>query len=333
MGLSKILYIGMDENGYGPLMGPLFVTSVSVLGPQLPDEALKSLNHGSESGIDMRDSKEIFSSTSKGYGELLALGIIHAFKGKIPSTFHELLKDLSNYISDLSDLQCRGTLRCMPDLPIPRWNSSEEVIASGKLERISEEIRYALDAYKLEPFDIKSDLVCPWRFNAELNSMGNKLRVNFSHFVNHWRYYLRELDSLRDSSELSRYDVLVLSDKLGGQKRYSGLIVSEGFWVLAYEETGELSSYLIRSERKFQVKFVKGGDSKYWLISASSIVGKYLRELSMEAINEFLGRELGLSFHFSGYRDRKTLSVKDKIEELQRRGGLPLPVECLIRDK
>jgi len=146
---------GIDENGYGPLIGPLIITGVKI---KIPFDSIYSVSRDIlqfHAMID--DSKKIFKRSEKSYskGESLALRILkHA--GITPRTFHTLVRMLSDTIPE-----------DIPDFGLPVWSKDN------------------LDTYNIElPIieEVRFKILTARDFNSYINRFKNKAFVDFLGF-------------------------------------------------------------------------------------------------------------------------------------------------------
>jgi ribonuclease HII len=74
------------------------------------------------------------------------------------------------------------------------------------------------------------------------------------------------------------------------------------------------------------ISFIKDADAHHLPVSVASMVGKYLREIEMEAINSLLGNG---ARHASGYRDKVTRQFIAQTEQKRHEKGIP--DRCFLR--
>jgi len=286
------LLVGIDENGYGPIMGPLVATAVGVEG-------------GEWVGPEVEDSKRIFRGGGRGKGEEMALLLLQSV-GLRPKDFHSLLDGLLvGGIRGLEEL-CPSDFRfCFGMLPLPVWCRGLDGATSG-MGGIS--VKF-----------VKLTLACPRRFNLLLGKLGSKALVDLFLFSELW-----------EALPEGRWEVIC--GKVGSMSRYAEALRVVGWEVLGVLGEGpEESAYLVsRGRRRLLLKFVKDADERILPVALASILGKYVRELSMQSICNSLREALGEGVGFaSGYRDDRTASLLERLLPSLPKVGLPL--ECLIR--
>jgi ribonuclease HII len=296
-----LLVVGIDENGLGPLLGPLAVTAAAF-------EA-----HGYDrsrfwaapgDGVVAADSKEIFSPSHLDRAEAATLAWLEAF-GIAALTDAALEERLSLPFERPCPAPVPGPCRAGP-APLPAW--SRTTTQAGIAGRMA--------SAGVRPADARAFVLCPGAFNRALEDRSmNKLELDFSlmlrlaaHFASAWPG-----------------EILFLCGKVGGTRRYGPWLdrAPLGPW-LAQGEAPELSTY--RSGR-LTLSFVRDGDGMHLPVAVASMIGKYLRELAMTRLNRDLGSQ-GVR-RASGYRDRVTAAFVDSSS--QRRRELALPDSCFLR--
>jgi ribonuclease HII len=293
---DKKRIIGVDENGYGPLLGPLVVTGVLMESDFDPFD----LKVGRfRFPIKIKDSKKIFTRTKSSYfaGEIIAHAILEAAGIRVRS-FHQLIKSVT-------DGEAEKILNLSPyhreiysDFPLPIWAKEIRESLVGK----------SLDYLDINLLSIRSKVVLPYEFNLLLKRHKSKISLDFSLF-------LEIIDDLTFGDEIA------LLGKLGGTKFYTLLFERNGAEIeKILKETRGISSYRIHlSGKKIETHFIMDGDEVYLPITFASIIGKYIRELFMLSLNRYLGHDDFFPWA-SGYRhDHKTwVLVKELKSNLPR---------------
>ena len=305
--LPQMLVIGIDENGLGPVLGPLLVTAAAFETEQYDAEQFWKAA-GAELLTD--DSKKIFSSTKLGSAEVAVWAWLRKF-GIKPTTY----ADLFSRIVQPMPVERPCTLEpayCGPSAtPLPCF-------AAGKdMAWLSEESK-SLAVRGIRPAAVRAFSICPGAFNRACAVEGmNKFALDFM-------LMLRLVMSLSEGYE---GDVLALCGKVGSTRKYGPWFgrFHGGLW-MPEEETPEISTYRIVPFGR--ISFIRDGDGSHLPIAAASMVGKYLRELAMRDINTLL-LSPGIRTA-SGYRDKITQQFIEKTEALRHEVGLK--DACFLRD-
>ncbi|MGB9608507.1 MAG: hypothetical protein ACPL7E_08225 [bacterium] len=291
-----MLVVGIDENGLGPLLGPLVVTATL-----LSVADLEPLLRGS-----LRESKEIFRSGKKmEEGERYVLSFFHLLKGYIPSQPKEILKEL---LLPLDDTCISPLPHCQPDFKIPHWCNISEINEN--------EAKTFLQEVGAELLEVKSIALCPAQLNKRLQSY-NKNHIDYLLFEELMIYFKRKF----------KEDILFLCGGIGTTKSYENYF--RHLASLTYKKTEWNEEELSYSFPSFgEVRFIKDGE-RYFPIALSSDFGKYIRELFVEQMNSFFRDILPSLPYCSGYRDEKTKLFVEATEDLRERLGIP-PI-CFLR--
>jgi hypothetical protein len=292
-------WVGIDEAGYGPNLGPMVITAVIAEGAVGSDTTgnLASpidLWRDLESTIDraggdpallwIDDSKAILH---RGKGrhrlELACLAALHAVGKPVPASLSELLHALnagSPVDTELSRWQ--DSQRSIPPWPAPESRPIvESLLASRPLAPRTAVWRLSA---------VQSVVVGPARFNSDLATFGLKSRVHFAAFSR----LLRAIWDLAADGQVT----LVNSDKHGGRHYYLGPLCDAfpDAWIDRGPEGSELSRYTIRDpSRRLELSLLPRADGSEGLVALASIVSKSVRELWMDAFNAYwLARVPGL---------------------------------------
>ena len=293
-----MLVVGIDENGLGPLLGPLVATATL-----LSVENIGSLLAGS-----LKESKEIFRSGEKmGEGEDIVLSFFSLFKGYLPR--HP--QDIFNELLLTRDYTCDSPLpHCNPDFTIPNW-CEESQVRKSTAELYLREVNSEL-------IEVKSIALCPAHFNERLERY-NKNRIDYLLFEGLIRYF----------REKYKEEIVFLCGAIGTTRDYSQYF--RHLKMLPYESAGGRGEVVYFFPSFGEVHFIQGGDKKYFPIKLASLFGKYIRELFVEQMNKFFRANLPSLPYCSGYRDEKTKEFVKNSEELRKK--LKIPQICFFRFK
>jgi ribonuclease HII len=296
-----MLILGIDENGLGPLLGPLVVTAAAFEAQTYDREAFFAACQGT---LVAEDSKNLFSKARLHKAELETLAWLQAMGIRAATAL-----ELSEAIIEPAPLGlgCFGHGICSiktepPQLPCFGGHSRGDT-PSVHLRGI-------------RPLGLKAVRLCPGRYNAALASGINKLELDF-----------RLMYALVSAFSNQRQEkVLALCGKVGATRSYGSWLGRAGALLFSTsEETPEKSVYDVSGLGT--LVFEKDADSLHLPVAVASMVGKYLRELAMRDLNRALGR--GEKNSVSGYRDLATKAFVDETEAL--RDSLGWPQTCFLR--
>lgn len=321
------LLVGIDEAGYGPLLGPLVVSSAAFT---VPDELLKAdmwkvlkgavskTKRGLAGRLLIADSKKVFNRKA-GCGHLRR-GVISAIRclGKgyaIPGNVEELaailcpdtLERLGNYdwYQDLGGVALGG-------------ENSDFNIATGVFSR-------DLVKNDMSLVDLSSDCLDVGYYNEMVSNVRNKARVLFTSVAG---LIVRAYNSVGDGQ-----CVQVVVDRQGGRISYVNLLrkMFPQLELCIVRQDTKCSSYELSGEGKqLRIHFVVKADSISLPVSLASMTSKYIREVMMESINRYFLSHCDEIEPTAGYWQDGQRFVKDL---QQKAGHLQYDAEKLIRTR
>ena len=257
---------GIDENGFGPMLGPLVVTGI------LTDKDIKIPEY-------IMDSK-IFYKNKKDFKKLEEIGIVlyYMIEKKLPVSPYEIYKRFV-----ISECPFNENI-CEKNIP---YNFKIDSIDKLLLKYND----FLKERNKLKEIRVK--VICPYFFNEFINKKNSKFILNLSVFC-------------KIIKEMIKYkEIKFFCGKVGSfvyYKNYLYYFFPE-YKIKIIEENEKVSSYEISNKKQnFKVIFYKDVEKISSLSSLSSILGKYIREIIMESIR----KSLNINEEISGYRDRKT---------------------------
>ena len=272
--------VGIDEAGYGPLLGPLVVSAAAF---ELPDELLKSdmwkvlgksvgKNRSKLAGrLLVNDSKQAFSKD---------LGIKHLQRTTLaclsnisqrPANLHELL-----------DVLCPSCLKRFDDY---RWYQD---LASRKLDADINDIAIASDVFArdlakagIKLLWIKTCCLDVAHYNKLVDAAKNKSSVLFNTAA-----VLIHDAFVRSGSEM----VQIVLDRQGGRSDYSqGLLkmFPDASLAVLRQDEDDSSYEMTIGKKTMRLHFVVGADERFLPVSLASMVCKYVREMLNECMNDY----------------------------------------------
>jgi len=286
-----LVIAGIDEAGYGPLLGPMCV-GMSVLrveewneGDAAPDlwKALAprvARKPGKSGAIAIDDSKKLkLSNDSVTSHPLVHLerAVLAALRcregdGAAPSDDAELHEAVGASLAPFA---------CYAGAPIPlpvAWAPAELDIAANLL-------RATLTRAGVAVLGLRCDVIGEDRFNETVERTGSKASVTLRAVAGH----LGALLSLPLRAEDS---VRLVCDRLGGRTAYAGVLermareIDSDAVVTTSEEGDRRSRYEVTIRgRTIGVVFQTEGDAAHLPVSLASMAAKYVRELAMARFN------------------------------------------------
>jgi hypothetical protein len=310
---------GVDEAGFGPILGPLVVGGVAMAGPEgvCPWRLLRrhvARNRQEAGKVRVADSKKVNQGPhGLRHLEQTALVFWTALHGELPATLGSWLRQLGCDLAHLArcpwyqDLELR-----LPLLADADW-----------LRLQAELVARALRKHELRVADIALRAVDVEEWNALIADTDNKSRA---HFRAYGDVLGRVLASVPDGQCGH-----VVADRCGGRMHYAADLVRlcPGASVVVLREEPAASSYRVdRPAGTVTVTFAERGEDRAFPTALASCFAKYLRELMVECINRwFCARVPGLQptagYHTDGHRFLAELAPH--------LGALAAPRERLVR--
>jgi hypothetical protein len=270
------VFIGMDEAGYGPNLGPLVVTATVWETPGEPlecdcwrvlrDVVAETPGPGDER-LHVADSKVVYSP-AKGLAALeRSVLALLASIGCRPGCLREGWRALVGEERFDMDDEPWFLGRTVP-LPV--------VDGVDARSELGARLGAVFVASGLRLRGVRCDVVQVARFNRLTRAAGSKGLALSS-------ISARLLRSVWDPE--GDEPTLVVADKHGGRNRYDPVLaeVTGDRMILRYEEGRELSRYRVgATELRFQTR------AEAWLpVAVASMVSKYVREVAMTLFNAY----------------------------------------------
>lgn len=284
---------GIDEAGYGPLLGPLVV---GLVGFDAPRPQLL------EGTLRVADSKRLLSRRH-GLAEVEAVVLgLSELSGQRAETLGEWLDEVASGVSE--SLQ-KSPWNDALHTALPIFATSADTKDAASI--INQGGLYdggAFRGFHLAVFSARM-------FNEQV---GTNKHSMLSHTV------MKLIDAARDPSTECR----VLVDRLGGRRRYEPLLVASFPFVpvTIEEEVRGRSCYEVGFQpHPATVSFEVGGDDTHFEIALASMAAKYVREALMHLFNEFwLARVPGIQptkgYYTDGQRFLSDLAEAGVLDEV-----------------
>jgi ribonuclease HII len=275
---------GIDEAGYGPLLGPLVVSSAVF---QFPDELLRvnlwdvlykavSIQKKGLAGrLLITDSKKAYNR-SKGIKHLRRTVCACLKAVSIDS------KPIQNAEQLLEQLcpNCAGRIKKYPwykqlHTQILAKDSDDLPIAAAVLRR-------TMDDNNIRLLGIHSRCLDVGFYNSRVETVKNKSRVLFTELCS---LVLEILEKATDNETIQ-----IVVDRQGGRVNYQQelLRMFPRFGLSVIRQDEKMSSYELSAGKKtMRIHFCVKADTKYLPVCLAAMASKYLREVLMESLNAF----------------------------------------------
>jgi ribonuclease HII len=275
-----VVLVGIDEAGFGPLLGPLVVSSSTFSLPnhlltadlwQVLRRSIGDTRKHLAGRLLIVDSKKAYSkSTGIKHLERTVLAILKCLD-KEPTTLTELIEQL-----------CPECLERLSTYPWYKEASSckistnvpERVIASSVLVD-------DLASNGMELLDLKSHCLDVAHYNKMVTAVKNKANVLFTATST---LIKRAWDNFPGD------DLQIMVDRQGGRVHYRKNLqrMFPEMDLKILRESPANSSYELRAGNKsMRLHFTVGADQRFLPVSLASMASKYLRELLIDNINRY----------------------------------------------
>jgi ribonuclease HII len=311
--------VGADENGLGARLGPLVVTAVLA---RVSEQGRRTLSRKLPRAIraDLDDSKRLLSHTNVALGEAWARAL-SAQPVKSPA---ELFQQLSLEGTDKLRKPCESHVagQC--------WHEQNEAFqADAAIVARVHQHRQALAERGVELLSVRSSVLCTKNLNAARGRGTNRFVAD-----------LHAMESLVLAlRQQAGADVEAVCGKVGGIAEYSKF-----FGPLSGRLHAIMGEGRARSGYRFpglgEIHFVRDADAVDPLVSLSSLIGKYVRELFMSRIGQHYeprtkvtpeGADENAEKRPSGYHDPVTDGFVLRSQLLRRKRKIP--DHCFERER
>lgn len=290
-----MILAGIDEAGYGPLLGPLVVGCCAVEVPDpVPTDLWSRLRdavsrrrvpHGRK--LHVNDSKQVYTPAT-GLRELerSVLCFVHAARGEWSQDLCTLLRQVC--VTPADDVE---------SCPWYRPRIEERFPLSLGLDALkpnANALRLALQSAGVRIVRYEASVLPETRYNLLVGQLRNKGAALFSTVAVH-------LDRLlRGPGETP---LLIHCDRQGGRARYGQLLrtMFEDFALTIELESDTESRYTLHGPRLATLVFREHAEVTSLPVALASMLCKYLREALMGRLNGFFREHLPALQPTAGY--------------------------------
>lgn len=304
-------YVGIDENGLGPQLGPLIVTSVLA---RVSEEAARSMQDEPQRFLHGRlaDSKKLVDHRHVALAEAWAR--VLGPKGPAVPDPGELLEGLS--LETMTGLQSQ----CPKEAIEQCWGTeAEDFVADAAHLAHAQADLNRLRELGIEVVWTRSSITCVLRMNQARSRGIGRMDLD-----------LRAMEALiLAARERAGEEIVARCGKVGGLMRYGAkFTLLSGHLATTLEETRSESAYQLAGLGR--VHFLRDAEERDPLVSLASLVGKWVREVLMGRIVRFHRQRAEGLPDASGYND----PVTDRFvrDSLPLRRQLGIPDACFVRE-
>lgn len=303
--MSAQYRIGIDENGLGPRLGPLVVTAVMA---RVTEEGRIVAGQKPRGALEKRlgDSKAMVAYGDVALGEAWAR-VLGAKAGASFDTPDDLLRAIC--------LDPRESLvaRCPSHVESQCWNTQGDSFTApdAMLRSIEADLR-RLEAKGVELVAVRTVILCTERLNRDRAS-------GLSRFDSDLYAMERLILALREEAGAP---IEAVCGKVGGYSRYSNAFGPLGGRLHTVVEEGKARS-AYRFPGLGEIAFVRDADANDLLVAMASMVGKWVRELTMARIVRHYAGLLGKELAASGYHDPVTARFVEATSLVRREKRVP----------
>jgi ribonuclease HII len=272
--------VGIDEAGFGPLLGPLIVSSSTFLLPrhllttdlwQVLRKSVGSKRRHLGGRLLIADSKKVYSKS---------LGIKHLERTTLACL--RCLDKSCGALIELLRLLCPDCLERLSDYPWYRDAGSYSLLADrADVAIASAVLGEDLASNDMKLLKLESSCLDVAYYNKMISSVKNKANVLFTAVC---RLIKNAFDDFAGD------ELQVIVDRQGGRVRYwknlQRMFPDTELKILC--ESPATSSYELKANGKqMHLHFVVGADGRFLPVSLASMVSKYLRELLIDQMNRY----------------------------------------------
>jgi hypothetical protein len=298
--VTVAILVGIDEAGYGPVLGPLVVTGVAFEVPDAdPTGCLWTrLQRSVTRSVSRRDLRLPVVDSKKLYHRQSGLAALERTAltamrvgGHTPASLRDLLELFCPHVVD--QLDPNPWYRYF-DIDLPTTVDAADVATRANA--------LSLDCRDrgVQLLGICSEPLLEGHYNRLVNNTRNKAVVLLG-------LVLRIIDRVRVLAGGRKLYVCV--DRHGGRSHYGPQLMTafDGYALQIEEESAERSAYVMQREAvSLHVEFAKEGEDRHLPVALASILSKYVRELFMLGLNRYWQRRVeGLRPTAGYYTDGK----------------------------
>lgn len=302
---------GIDEAGYGPILGPLVVGctvfstpthdgEVPCLWSQLRRYVSKKSTAGRK--LHINDSKLVYSPAN-GLRELERSVVAMVAVAQMPSGFDDFLQMVAP--DTMSDLAAHPWYAATPQetYPFELDGLALKLLANG--------LRLDMQQSQTHCLALRARVLLEQPLNRMLDATRNKANTLFSISAGHLDYLIRTFGD---------QDLLIFCDRQGGRSHYGSLLrtMFDDYSLQIVSEADAMSEYcLVKPASRVRIIFREKAEQYALPVALASMLAKYLREGLMRRFNHWWlqqvpGIEPTAGYYTDGVRFLDQIETKRK---------------------
>ncbi|MHC4293027.1 MAG: ribonuclease H family protein [Planctomycetota bacterium] len=299
-----VVFIGIDEAGFGPILGPLVVSSSLFSVPehlisadfwQILSKSVSEKKKALAGRLLITDSKKAYNRRT---------GTKHLVRTVL--AFLKCLGQNPSNLNELVTLLCPDVLERLEKYPWYKNSTNYEIsIDKADINIASDVLRDEMNTSGIEFLGFNSCCLDVAHYNKMVNAVKNKSTVLFTATS----YLIQNAFETLGNRQLQ-----VLVDRQGGRVHYQKILqrMFPDMELKILQEKPKMSSYELQlGQKKMRLHFVVGADMKFLPVSLASMVSKFLRELLIANINGYFIRHCSDLKPTAGYWTDGLRFIKD----------------------